>query len=29
MPNSRDESFVILVRLQVAALDAHAAAGGA
>jgi AcrR family transcriptional regulator len=26
MPASRDESFVLLVRLQVAALDAHAAA---
>ena len=27
MPASRDESFALLVRLQVAALDAHAAAG--
>ncbi|WP_022926886.1 TetR-like C-terminal domain-containing protein [Patulibacter americanus] len=29
MPASRDESFALLVRLQVAALDAYAAAGGA
>jgi AcrR family transcriptional regulator len=29
MPASRDASFALLVRLQIAALDAHAAAGGA
>lgn len=29
MPASRDESFAVLVRMQVAALDAHAAAGAA